>query len=240
MIYFPPVLDAGTVERDASAHQLERWTNAVGQTIGWQRRCGTRAVGRIMILHGNAGCAFQCAHYADVIQQVAALDVFMVEYPGYADRPGKPTERTLDAAAEEAFELLPAERPIYLVGESLGTGVASYLASRHPDKISGVVLLGPYTCLADIGKIYFPYLPVRWMICDRFPSEDYLREYHGPVAMLVGGRDHVVPTQLGVRLYDSYAGPKRLWEFPDGGHDAVMTQPAAVWREVLAFLRTAS
>lgn len=236
LIYFPPVLDSATVGRDATAHALEPWTNSAGQTIGWKRLCGAHAVGRVLVLHGNAGCAFQCARYADVIQQVAALDVFMVEYPGYADRSGKPTERTLYDAAKEALALLPKDLPIYLVGESLGTGVACYLASYHPDQISGIALLGPYTCLADVGKAHFPFLPVRLLICDRFPSEDFLRKYHGPVAMLVGGRDEVVTPQLGRLLYESYAGPKRLWEFPGYGHGAVITQPPEVWKQVLAFL----
>jgi hypothetical protein len=69
--------------------------------------------------------------------------VFVVEYPGYADRSGKPTERTLEASADEAFRSLTTNSPIYLVGESLGTGVASYLAGRYPDKVAGVALLAP-------------------------------------------------------------------------------------------------
>jgi len=189
----------------------------------------------LLIMHGNAGCAFQCGHYADAIQQVAALDVFIVEYPGYADRPGAPSERTLNEASDEAFRLLSTNGPIYLVGESLGTGVATYLAGKYPDKIAGLVLLAPYNRLADVGQAHMPFVAVRLLLRDRFPSEDYLRNYHGPVAMLVSGRDQVIPAKFGRRLYDRYVGPKRLWEFPEGDHGTVMVQPPEVWKQIIEF-----
>src|SRR6266850_3537323 len=97
MIYFPPVMSAGLAEQVGRRAGLERWTNASGQPVGWKRLSPTQpAKGRILVLHGNGGAAAWCSHYADVIQQVDAFDVFIVEFPGYADRPGKPTERTLD------------------------------------------------------------------------------------------------------------------------------------------------
>ena len=80
--------------------------------------------------------------------------------------------------------------------------------------------------------------PLRLLLRDRFPSEDYLRTYHGPVAMLVGGRDRVVPERFGRRLYDAYAGPKRLWEVPAGDHGTVMTQPPWVWKDIIEFCQS--
>ena len=100
-IYFPPVFTAEQVDQFAITEKLERWNTPSGQPIGWKRLSPIQpAQGQVLITHGNARCAFQCGHYADVIQQVAPLDVFMVEYPGYADRPGKPTERSLDKSAD--------------------------------------------------------------------------------------------------------------------------------------------
>jgi hypothetical protein len=189
----------------------------------------------VLILHGNAGCAFQCGHYADVIQQAAPLDVFVVEYPGYENQPGSPSERSLDQAADNAFGLLATNDPIYLVGESLGTGVATYLAGKHSNAVAGVALLAPYNRLAAVGQAHMVIIPVALLLCDRFPSEDYLRTYHGPVAMLVAGRDNVIPERFGRRLYEAYAGPKHLWEFPDGNHGTVMLQPPEIWRQIIEF-----
>ena len=124
------------------------------------------------------------------------------------------------------------------MGESLGTGVAAYLAGTHPDKVAGVVLLGAYNRLTDVAQAHMPLLPVHLLLVDRFPSEDYLRNYHGPVGVLVAGQDQVVPEKFGRRLYDGYAGPKRLWEFPFGDHGTVMVQPPKVWEQIILFLQT--
>jgi hypothetical protein len=236
LIYFPPVFTGEQVGGFAESQKLERWQSPDGTPIGWKRLAPVQpALGDVLITHGNAGCAFQCGHYADVLQQAAALNVFIVEYPGYADRPGAPSERTLDESAADAFQLLATNRPVYLVGESLGTGVAAYLAGRFPDRVAGLALLGPYNRLADVAQAHMPVFPVRWLLCDRFPAEEDLRRYHGPVAVLVGGRDTVVPAKFGRRLYDGYAGPKQLWEFPQCDHGSVMLQPPEVWKQIVAF-----
>jgi pimeloyl-ACP methyl ester carboxylesterase len=75
------------------------------------------------------------------------------------------------------------------------------------------------------------------LLLDRYPSEQYLRHYRGPVAVLVSGWDLVVPAKFGHRLYESYAGPKRLWEFPHGSHGTVMKQPPETWSQIIAFLQ---
>ncbi len=238
LIYFPPPVDPAMVEQLAQAQRLERWNNFLGQPIGWKRLARTRpAVGQLLVLHGNAGCAFQCGHYADVIQAAAPLDIFIVEYPGYAGRPGKPSERALDKSSEEALRAIATNSPIYLLGESLGTGVATYLAGKYPDRVAGAVLLAPYSSLTDVAQVHVRILPVSWILCDRFPSEKYLHGFHGPVAMLVAGGDTVVPAKFGRRLYESYSGPKRLWEFPEGDHGTVMEQPVEIWREIIKFLQ---
>lgn len=162
----------------------------------------------------------------------------MVEYPGYENRPGAPSELSLDSAADEAFQLLTTNRPIYLLGESLGTGVATYLAGKHSNEVAGVVLLAPYNHLSAVAQVHIRIIPVALILCDRFPSDEYLRTYHGPVAMLVAGRDWVVPERFGRRLFDSYNGPKRLWEFPDGNHGTVMFQPPEIWRQIIEFWKS--
>jgi uncharacterized protein len=237
-IYFPPSFRPEQVDQKAQSARLERWREPGGRTIGMMRLSARQpAAGRVLLVYGNGSCATGCAHYADVIQDVAALDVFILEYPGYADRPGSPSQRSLFDAAEEAFQLLATNGPVYVVGESLGTGVASYLAGKHPDKVAGVVLLAPYNCLTDVAQAHLPLMPVHLLLVDRFPSEDYLRHYSGPVAVLVGGQDQVVPEKFGRRLYDGYAGPKRLWEFPSAGHGGIMMQPRGVWEQIIAFLQ---
>jgi uncharacterized protein len=236
MIYFPPVMTSSQADEIARQEQLERWQSPAGQALGWKRLSPVQpAQGRVLITHGNGGSACQLGHYADAIQAAAPLDVFIVEYPGYTDRPGKPCERSLDAAAEEALQCLDTNQPVYLVGESLGTGVACHVAGHFPERVAGMALLAPYDSLTGVAQAHMPLLPVRLMLCDRFPASDNLQRYHGPVAVFVGGQDIVVPEKFGRRLYEKYAGPKKLWRVPSADHGDLMFQPAEAWKEIIEF-----
>ena len=113
LLYLPPVYTSKQVEQFARTARLERWKDPSGQAIGMKRLSHQQpAAGRVLIVYGNGSCATACAHYADVIQDVAALDVFIVEYPGYADRPGSPSQKSLFRAADEAFKLLATNKPV--------------------------------------------------------------------------------------------------------------------------------
>jgi uncharacterized protein len=240
-IYFPPRFQISQVDELAQSNGLERWKNSSGEAIGLKRlSAGQPAKGSVLIFYGNGSCAAGCAHYADVIQEVAPLDVFILEYPGYADRAGKPTQKTIFAAADQALQSLGTNAPIYVLGESLGTGVACYLAGTYSNQIAGLVLLAPYNTLTDVAQSHMKLLPVSWFLIDRFPSEDYLKHYHGPVVMSVAGRDQVVPQRFGRLLYDPYKGPKALLEFPEADHGTVMAQPPEVWKRIIEFVQTNS
>ena len=239
LVYFPPAFTSQQVDEMARSANLERWTNASGEFIGLKRLSPRQpAKGMVLIMYGNAGCSASCAHYAKAIQSVTNFDVFILEYPGYADRSGSPTQTSLFLAADEAFGLCDTNKPIYLLGESLGTGVASYLAGTYSNQVAGVILLSPFNRLSDVALNLYPQLSVLVLLLDQFPSEDYLRNYHGPVGMVVDGRDTVVPEKFGLQLYNSYTGPKKLWEFPQGKHIYIGESPAKFWKEVVEFWQT--
>ncbi len=238
-IYVPPTYTTRHMNRLAAAAGLERWQDAIGEPIGMKRLSPRQpAQGSVLVLYGNGSCTVNSAHYADEIQQAAPLDVFILEYPGYGDRNGTPTQDSLSLAAEDGLAALPAGRPVYLVGESLGSGVAAHLAGKYPNRIAGVMLLSPFNRLTDVAQYHMPVFPIHLVLMDRFPSEDDLRRYHGPVGVMVDGRDAVVPEKFGRRLYDSYAGPKRLWEFPQGAHIEIPAPAVNFWKEVGGFWQT--
>jgi pimeloyl-ACP methyl ester carboxylesterase len=238
-IYVPPTYTPRHMERLALAAGVERWKDALGEPIGMKRLSPRQpAAGSVLVLYGNGSCAVNCAHYADDIQNAAPLDVFILEYPGYGDRPGTPTQDSLTQAADQGLEMLPTNQPVYLAGESLGSGVAAHLAGKYPGRVAGAVLLSPFNRLTDVAQYHMPVFPIHLILADRFPSEDDLRRYHGPVGVMVDGRDAVVPEKFGLRLYDGYAGPKRLWEFPHAGHIEIPEPAVNFWKEVIGFWQT--
>jgi len=239
LLYFPSVFTREQVSQMAQSARLERWTNSAGQFIGLKRLSPRQpAEGTVMIMYGNGSTAIGCERYADDIQSVVAFDVFILEYPGYEDRPGAPSQQSLFNAADEAFHMLPTNHPIYLVGESLGSGAASYLTGTYSNRITGAILISPFNSLTDVAQNHYSLLPVRLLLLDRFPSANYLRHYHGKIGITVDSRDDVVPEKFGLRLYNGYAGPKKLWEFPGGGHCEIMEQPSKFWKEAVAFWQT--
>jgi len=236
LIYHPHLLTSEQVDAAAAGARLERWTNSAGQAIGFQRPSPKQpAEASVMVMYGNGSTAIGSGHYADQIQSIAAFDFFILEYPGYEDRPGSPSQESLFNAASEAFQMLPTDKPVYLAGESLGTGVASYLAGTYSNRIAGVILISPFNSMTDVAQHHYRLLPVWLLLADRFPSEKYLRKYHGRLGITVDGQDSVVPERFGLGLYRNYTGPKKLWEFPDGEHCQIMEEPSKFWKEVIDF-----
>lgn len=164
-------------------------------------------------------------------------DAFVLEYPGFADRPGSPSQDSLLRAADEGMDLLASRGPVFVVGESLGTGVACHLAGTRPRDVAGVVLLAPYNRLGAPAAHHYPWLPVGLLLLDRFPSDEWLPKYDGPVAVSLGLEDQVVPAKFGRLLFDAYPGRKRVWEFAGAGHWEAANRPAAWWGEAFGFLR---
>ncbi len=238
MIYVPRHESTATLDAAAQAHGIERWKNSVGENIGWRKAARHQpAKGQLLVTHGNGGCAIDRFDFAGPLSESGTLDIFILEYPGYGDRAGSPCEQEFFKAAAEAFRALPPNTPTYLLAESLGTGVAAYLAGKYSNAVAGVLLVAPYNRLIDVAQHHVKILPASWILTDRFPSDDYLRNYRGPVGILVGGRDQVVPAKFGRRLYEGYSGPKRLWEVPTGSHASITREPQEFWDAVVAFWR---
>ena len=78
-------------------------------------------------------------------------------------------------------------------------------------------------------------VPAKWLLLDKFSSAAYLRNYHGCLGVVVGGRDTAVPSRFGRKLFDGYSGRKHLWEVPLAGHNDLPNQPIEFWKELVAF-----
>ncbi|MCK6509806.1 alpha/beta hydrolase [Myxococcota bacterium] len=172
-------------------HALMPWKNGE-EVIGFVRqRPAPKAIW--LMMHGNAG---QAADRVYAMPSFPAEDtVYLLEYPGYGQRKGSPSRTAFDQAAIEAYKLLRStypKHPICVVGESIGSGAASFLAAQSPppDKITLVV---PYDRLADVAARRLPFLPVRWLLRDDWDNIASLRDYRGPIEIFAAQRDEVIP-----------------------------------------------
>ena len=185
LIFLPTKIPAEVIESVAAEHDFAPWKNSASQIIGWKMTTNSTAAASVLIVHGNAGCALSRDYLARPIHQAVGADVFVLEYPGYGARPGSPSKASMVAAAEAAFQLLPTNAPRYVVSESIGAGVACELAQRHAMEIAGLALFVPYANLAAVAQKQMPFLPAYFLLFDRFNPEECLRQYHGPVKMII-------------------------------------------------------
>lgn len=235
LIYFPTRIPSDVIESVAKEHGFAPWKNPAGQIIGWKIPASGTATGSVLIVHGNAGCALGRDYIAQPIHDAADVEVFVLEYPGYGARAGSPSRTSLLAAAEEAFQCLPPGLPKYVVSESIGAGVASALARKHPSEIAGLVLFVPYQNLASVAQRQMPFLPAYFFLLDRFnPAED-LKSYRGPVKFVVAENDEIIGAAAGKKLFAGYAGPKALQLVPGAHHNDVSGQSPDWWRAVFKF-----
>lgn len=143
-----------------------------------------------------------------------------VSFRGYGGSTGSPTEDGLisdgEAAYAKARELgVPPDR-IFLFGESLGTGVAIALATKHP--VGGLVLEAPYSSTADVASSIYWYVPVRLLMRDQFLSDERVKSVRAPIFIMHGEDDRVVPIRFGEKLFAAANEPKEFLRVPGAGH----------------------
>src|SRR5690606_9415565 len=111
------------------------------------------------------------------------------------------------AAARRAFD-----GPVLLIGESLGAGVAAAAArAAGPEAgISGLLLITPWDRLANVAAHHYPWLPVNWLLKDRYESVSNLAAARLPVTVVVASDDRIVPARYGLALHESLPPPKTL------------------------------
>ena len=164
----------------------------------------------VIYFPGNAGHRGYRAIELDQLSRLGA-DAYLVDYRGYGDNPGKPTEENLAADAQAVWKFVTTTRQVkpsqvVLLGESLGGGVATRLASELSaagTPPGGLILRSTFDGLAEVASYHYPWLPVRMFLLDRFPSAERIAKVTCPVLVLHGNVDTIVPFESGKRLFDA-------------------------------------
>ena len=196
--------------------------------------------GTFIVYHGNEESAETKLPLADVFVR-AGYRVVIVEYPGHGKRPG---ERTMKAVVVASRDALLAARsqwrgPVYLVGESLGAGMASQVVRGNESAISGVVLITPWDSLADVAAEKYPIFPVRWMLHDSFDSVAAVSRYDGPLVIVGAQQDALIPVSHARRFAEEH-DHARLMLLPTADHDDwIGAMTPQDWRRILQWLNAA-
>jgi fermentation-respiration switch protein FrsA (DUF1100 family) len=235
LMYFPD--PARFVPSEWALKELEPLdaTTTDGLSItSWYSPARTKDKFTIVFFQGNAGHLgyrnYKVRPWLD-----AGYGVLMVGYRGFGN-PGSPSEEGLYTDGRTALDALNKKGvpnpAIVLYGESLGTGIATQMATER--NIAALILESPYTSVPDVGADRYPMVPVHLLLHDKYDSLSKIKDVHAPLLVLHGELDQVVPTKFGKQLFEAANEPKQVVYVPEAGHNDVYN--LRVQQIILAFL----
>jgi len=189
----------------------------------------------IIYLGGNAE---ELSWLLPEFSRVPDWATLLVNYRGYGLSQGQPSERILYRDALALYDHM-TRRPdvdpgrVVVIGRSLGTGVATYLASQRP--VAGLVLISPYDSLVQVARDAYPFLPVGLLLRHRFDSAARAPLIRAPLLALVAAQDDVVRPERSRQLVQVWGGPAHLEVLDGFDHNAVQSHPD-YWKLIRAFL----
>lgn len=203
---------------------------------GWHLQVAATPADRLILLfHGNGGHRAHRGSWYDIARTLKA-DVLVIDYHGYGDSGGSPSEKALIQDAEAAWQYAvdhlkfkPAQ--IVIVGESLGGAVGVQLAAekcRRGLPPCGLVLVATFSSMVDVASYQFRWLPVRLLLIDRFRSDTNIVDVSCPILQFHGDQDTIVPLQFAQKLHQlapaasSSGRPKVMHLFQGTGHNDIL------------------
>lgn len=168
-------------------------------------------------------------------QGIQAATLF-VAYRGYGPSTGKPGEAEFFADALAVLDDMDntyVPKEIYLIGRSLGSGVACHVAAQRP--VRGAILVTPYDSIENVAKSHYPWLPIGQLLKHRFVSLDALPLIQCPLLVLYGGRDRVIPPERTENLIRHIQGEREVVFIAKADHGTIEMYPE-YWQALLSFL----
>jgi len=198
----PDVVNIGTEQAPISAILK---TNAPSQKI-------------VLFSYGNAEDAGDIRHLLEAFER-AGINAMAYDYPGYGLSHGKPTEKTVYAAADAAYRYLTEQggyqpENIIVVGRSIGSGPATYLAAKYP--VGGLVILSGFTSMPRVVT------GARLLPTDPFPNISRIGSISAPKLFIHGTDDRTISISHGKKLYDKASEPKQNVWVEGAGHNDVV------------------
>jgi len=238
MMYFPARFTVEQQDQWLNDLNLQPWSSG-GERRGMISRSPLEnPKGTVLVFHGNAGAALHRAYYIEALQRLG-YRVLIAEYPGYGARDGSPSEAALieDGIATAKRIVETYKEPLFLCGESLGSGVVAGIVASGQVQVKGLLLIAPFDAMAKVAQHHYWFLLARWLIWDKFDNVPRLRDFKGPIAVILAGRDEVIPNRNTLALFEALPAKKKLWRFDDAGHNSLPLEPwQPWWQEAMQFI----
>ncbi len=190
-------------------HEVEKITiNSDHNLKGWYYK-KNKKFKTLLFFHGNAGVLENRVYKLNEISKLD-LNYLIFAYRGFSGNDGSPFENGLYRDAEAAKSWLNEKnidnQDIILYGESLGTAVALNLAKNKD--FAGIVLESPFTSMIELAKKYYPYIPAKLLLKDKYESIKKIGSVKSPILVMHGEKDDIVPFYMGVKVFNRANNPK--------------------------------
>ena len=236
LIYFPSPNTPSPKDFDASDLSVLQLHTKDNLTLNAWYKSAQAHQPTILLLHGNAG---NIGNRMTLARQFinAGFGILLLEYRGYGGNKGSPSEQGFYEDGYTALSFLtqqgvkPSELVLY--GESLGTGVASKLASEYSS--CALILQSPFTSLTSMAHYNYPWIPLSpW---DKFDTLSRIKEIKTPLLILHGTKDPIVPYTEGLALFKAADDPKQMLSFPGYVHNNLWGAKD-FYKQVIHFIKT--
>jgi pimeloyl-ACP methyl ester carboxylesterase len=238
MMYFPSRFTLVQQDQLMDESNLKPWPSKTERRGMISRFPVESPKGSVLVFHGNAGAALHRTYYIDALQRLG-YRVIIAEYPGYGAREGSPSEAAMieDGIATAKKALQMYKEPLFLCGESLGSGVVAGIVASRQVPVRGLLLITPFDAMAKVAQHHYWFLLARWLVRDRFDNIPRLRDFNGSIAVLLAGQDEVIPNRNTLALFEALPEKKKLWRFENAGHNSLPLESwRPWWREVMQFI----
>jgi pimeloyl-ACP methyl ester carboxylesterase len=232
VLYHPLPIDPALADRHRDA--LVGIDTNGASLKGWLLRHSDPAAPLVIFFGGNGD---EASRYLPAFSSLSCCSVLAVNYRGYGESTGTPTESDLRADALAVYDAAQSLRavpgPTVLFGRSLGTGMAISAAAQR--EVAGLVLVSPYDSITNVAREAFPWVPVRWLLKDRFECVDFARRIHSPSLVMAAVRDTVVRQSRSLTLAAALAGRVETVLLPGENHNSLLAR-TDIWQQIDAWI----
>ena len=177
--------------------------------LGWFHKKDLKKFKTIVYFHGNAGNLENRIHKLNHFKDMD-VNFLIIAWRGFSGNQGKPSEKGLYNDGNSAILWLKnlglKDNDIVLYGESLGTGVATEIAQNN--NFAGLVLETPFTSMIEAAKNFYPYIPVDFLLKDKYDNQNKIKNINMPVLVMHGEADQIVPFWMGEKIFEMANQPK--------------------------------